>query len=137
MNVQEILTTKESRFNLLAGLIRLAKCDEFIADSELLFYQQAAISFELDENYVEKLNTYWSCKEAIPVCFETRTQKIFFFIQAIQLCWVDKEYAEKERAEVRKIADEMKLEAEVIEAIEKWVYEGIVWNRKAKELLDL
>ena len=137
MNVQEILTTKEARFNLLAGLIRLAKCDEIVADSEWLFYQHAANSFELEPMHIERLSAFWNSEEFINVKFETRKEKIFFFIQAIQLCWVDKEYADIEKIEIRKLADEMGLELQVIEAVEKWVYEGIVWNLKSKELMEL
>ena len=137
MNVQEILVTKEARFNLLAGLIRLAKCDENIDNTEVVFYQQAAISFGLEEKFAEKLNDYWNGNDVIKVDFETRREKIFFFIQAIQLCWVDKEYVDKEREEVRKIAEELNIEEKVIESIEEWVFEGIVWNRKSENLLNL
>ena len=137
MNIQEVLLTKEARFNLLAGLIRLARCDEFIEQSELAFFQQAAISLELEPTYLERIDVCWNTKEHIDIKFETRKEKIFFFIQAIQLCWIDKEYGEKERKEVRMIAKELDLEMEVILAIEQWVYDGIVWNRQSDKLLEL
>ena len=137
MNIQEVLVTKEARFNLLAGLIRLARCDEFIEQSEAVFFQQAAISLELEPTHLEQINICWTTKEHIDVNFETRKEKIFFFIQAIQLCWIDKEYGEKEQKEIHMIAKELDLEIEVIQAIEKWVYDGIVWNRQSKKLLEL
>ena len=62
---------------------------------------------------------------------------MFFFIQAIQLSWIDNDYCEAERNEIRKLADELEISAESVEKVEKWVEEGMEWNKKGDELLKL
>ena len=71
------------------------------------------------------------------IVFETTEEKMFFFIQAIQLSWIDNDYCEAERKEIRKLADELEISAESVKKEEKWVEEGMEWNKKGDELLKL
>ncbi len=137
MEVFDVLKTPKARLNFLKGLIRIAKVDQKIDDQELVFYQSAAKTFELEESELESLKICWEGNEKIDIEFETNREKMFFFVQAVQLCWIDNNYADTEREEIRKIAEEFRISKESVKAVEDWVYEGMVWNRKGDKLLDL
>lgn len=137
MDVNAVLKTDSGKMNFLKGLIRLSKCDGVVDDNELLFFQQAALAFGLEEDAKEELSSYWEMNTPTSVEFENTQQRNFFFIQAIQLCWIDGSYTEREKEEIRRLAGELDTPIETIEDIEKWVYEGIVWNEKGNMLLDL
>lgn len=137
MDINSILTTREAKINFLKGLIRIAKNDGITDERELVFYRQAALAIGLDEKDQEELDQAWEQEGKIEVSFEASKEKMFFFIQAVQLCWVDGEYVKAERDEIREIAKELCVNEEVIEEIEAWAYEGIVWNKKGEKLLEL
>lgn len=137
MNIEEILITRESKMNFLKGLIRLAKCDDILDERELVFYQQAARGLGLDEKDIEELNSCWKEEKKINIIFETNKQKMFFFVQAVQLCWIDDKYKDIEKQEMRFIAKELNVSFSALEEIENWAYEGIVWNKKGEKLLEL
>ena len=136
MQIKEILKTKSSRDNFLKGLIRIAKCDNNLDQNEMIFYQQAAVSLELEQKELERINGYWEDDE-LDIVFDTNKEKMFFFIQAIQLCCIDNHYDESEKQEIRKIAKEVSISLNAIEAVEAWVQEGIQWNHRGDGLLKL
>lgn len=137
MELGKILVTKDSKINFLRGLIRLAKCDSILDDRELGFYYQAAYSMGLDENDTKEINLWIETSDKLEVNFETIREKMFFFVQAVQLCWIDEEYKEIEKEEMRILANELGISIESLEKVEQWAYEGIIWNNKGNELLDL
>lgn len=137
MDVNAVLKTYSGKINFLKGLIRLSKCDGVVDDNELLFFQQAASAFGLGEDAKLELNSCWETNTPISVEFENIQQRNFFFIQAIQLCWIDGSYTDREKEEIRQLAGETDTPIKTIEDIEEWVHEGIVWNEKGNMLLDL
>lgn len=137
MDVNAILTTNGGKLNFLKGLIRLAKCDGVVDNNELLFFQQAASAVGLGEDAKLELNGCWETNAPISVEFDNTQQRNFFFIQAIQLCWIDGSYTDNEKKEIRQIAQETNTGLETIKKIENWVHEGILWNKKGDELLEL
>lgn len=64
-------------------------------------------------------------------------EKMFFLIQAVQLCWIDNKYVDSEQKEMRTIANELGISMGALEKVEKWVSEGIEWNTKGNKLLEL
>lgn len=137
MEVFDVLKTPEARLNFLKGLIRIAKVDQKIDDQELLFYQSAAKSFELGEKEINILKNCWEGNDRINVEFKSSKEKMFFFIQAVQLCWIDNNYMDIEKEEVRKMAEELHISQKAIRDVEDWVFEGVAWNRKGDQLLNL
>ena len=137
MRVEDVLTTTESKLNFLKGLIRIAKSDSVLAETELNFYKQAAYSMGLTEGDIEILNECWTSSEKISFQFETSEEKMFFIVQAVQLCWIDDDYVEAERIEMRRISNELNISLKSLEKIEAWVEEGMKWNKKGDELLKL
>lgn len=137
MDVNAILTTDGGKLSFLKGLIRLAKCDGVVDNNELLFFQQAASAVGLGEDAKLELNGCWKTNAPISVEFDNTQQRNFFFIQAIQLCWIDGSYTDNEKKEIRQIAQETNTGLETIKKIENWVHEGILWNKKGDELLEL
>lgn len=137
MDIMEILQTREARINFLKGLIRLAKADGVVDENEFVFYQQAAISLELGEEEISALDKVKSEEHKIAFNFETDREKMFFLIQAVQLCWVDNNYSEAEQKELRTICQEIAISEEALMAVEKWAREGIEWNKRGETLLAL
>lgn len=136
MDITKIFTTNDARVNFLKGIIRVAKCDT-LEEEEFSFYHQAAQSLGLEETDIEELNYCWKTNEKINITFETTREKMCFFVQAIQLCWVDNVYTEIERSVMRVLAEELNISLSALEAVETWAYEGIKWNRRGDDLLEL
>lgn len=137
MEIKELLHTKEARINFLKGLIRLAKADGVVDANEFVFYQQVAISLELGEEEISALDKIKSEEHKIALNFETDREKMFFLIQAVQLCWVDNNYSETEQKELRTICQEIAISEEALKAVEAWVQEGVEWNKRGETLLAL
>lgn len=137
MDIMEILQTREARINFLKGLIRLAKADGVVDENEFAFYQQAAISLQLGEEEILTLDKIKSEEQKIALNFETDREKMFFLIQAVQLCWMDNNYSEAEQKELRTICQEIAISEEALRAVEAWAQEGVEWNKRGETLLAL
>lgn len=138
LEIKNILKTEDARINFLKGLMRLAKCDGVKTDEEIQFYLQAAVALDLKASQIDLLSQTWSNdNEKIEIFFDTSKEKMFFFIQAIQLCWIDNKYEEVEQKEIQKIAEELGISMDAIEKVEDWVREGIAWNQRGDQLIDL
>lgn len=137
MDIKEILQTKGARVNFLKGLIRLANADGVVDENEFAFYRQAAIALELGEEEILALEKAKSEGREITLEFKTDREKMFFLIQAVQLCWVDNNYSEAERKELRNICWEIAISEESLKAVEVWAQEGVEWNKRGEMLLEL
>lgn len=137
MDINEILTTSEAKHAFIAGLIRLAKVDGTIDDTEFNFFQQAAYGIGLDSDGIQKLSALKDSATKIEINFKTNKEKLFFIIQAVQLCLIDGDYSDVEKTELRNICTEIGITHEALCEIEKWAYEGIAWNKRGEELLNL
>lgn len=137
MELYSILQTKDSRINFLKGLIRVAKSDSVIDEKEQSFYAQSAYAMGLGQEEILMLEKYKDTKDKIEVLFDSNKEKMFFLIQVIQLCWVDGEYTDAEKAEIRCLAEEMGISRTALKVVEDWAYEGIKWNKRGDELLLL
>lgn len=137
MDINEILTTAEAKYSFIAGLIRLAKVDGIIDDKEFTFFQQSAYCIGLDSNVVQKLSTLKDSDVKIEIIFKTNKEKLFFLIQAVQLCLIDGDYSNVEKKELRNICTEIGISHRSLCEIENWAYEGIAWNKRGEELLNL
>lgn len=137
MDIKEILVTKEARVNFLRGLIRLANVDGHVDESEFIFYRQAASVLGLGEQEILELEKLGGGEDTITFNFETDKEKMFFLIQAVQLCWVNDDYSELERKDMRKICHELNISMETLEEVEKWALEGYEWNKRGETLLEL
>lgn len=138
MDINKILSEKEDKINFLKGLIRLSKCDGINDDSEIVFYHHVANSLGLSIEDLVHINDAWEREySSIEIVFTNSTAKMFFFIEAIQLCWMDGEYQAVEKQEVRLMAQALNISEAAIQRVELWVEEGMAWNKRGEELLDL
>lgn len=137
MDIKENLQSKEARTSFLKGLLRLANADGIVDENEFVFYRQAAVALELDEEEILALEKAKSDEHRITLDFETDREKMFFLIQAVQLCWVDNNYSEAERKELRNICQEIAISEEALKKVEAWAQEGVEWNKRGEALLGL
>lgn len=137
MDVNAILSTNEAKVNFLLGLVRVANSDGIQDLKELQFYQQTAAVLGLTTEEIERINKSWNDPGSIEITFETGEQKMFFFVEAIQLCWIDGVYTDSERNEVNKLAEELGISSSAINSVEDWVLEGMEWNKRGDSLLSL
>lgn len=137
MDIKEILQTKSARINFLKGLMRLANADGIVDENEFAFYRQAAIALELDEDEILDLEKVKSEEHEITLDFDTDREKMFFLIQAVQLCWVDHNYSEAEQKELRSICQQIDISEEALRSVEAWAQEGVEWNKRGEALLEL
>lgn len=138
MRVENALVSVEGRKSFLKGLIRVAKTDGTFDANEWEYYQQAAQYMELSETDIQELNNCCTVdNEKITLNFTTSSEKMFFLVEAVQLCWVNDEYSDAEKREIHQIAKEVGISKEALKAVEDWVYEGMEWNKRGDELLNL
>lgn len=137
LNLFAILDTKESRFDFMKGLIRIAKADGIISQEELVFFDNLGNSMEIDENSMTELHSIISSNEICSVEFEKKEHKLVFLIEALQLCYIDDDYSENEKNEIVKIANELNISLDTIKEIEKWVVEGMEWSNRVNYLFTL
>lgn len=137
MNINEILKTEKSRKNFLKGLIALSKADGSVEESEKGFFAGAAASLQLSIESQQEVNLSWSEEVGPYLEFDNKREKLFFFIQAIQLCTIDNSYSDKEREFVYTLASNLDISREAIKKIEEWVSEGIQWQIKGESLLEM
>lgn len=137
MDIKAILKTEKTRVAFLKGLMRLANADGIVDDSEIRFFKQAAVALDLDERYMEEIGSVRGNESKVHLEFDTNEEKMFFLIQAVQLCWVDNDYSDEEKVEIRKICQEINISNDALEAVEKWAEEGMEWNRRGDDLLKL
>lgn len=137
MEINKILKTESAKRNFLIGLVYLAKADGVVDESEKVFFLNAGASLKLSKESIDEINSCWT-KDAMPeITFETKKEKLFFLIQAVQLCNVDNAYTVEEKEFVHKIASDLGVTKESVEKIEAWVKEGIEWQAKGDMLLEV
>ncbi len=136
IKVEEILISEDSKLNFLKALIRTAKSDHIIRESEKEYFLSAARVLGISNDGVESLADYWN-SDSIPVSFSNSRESILTIMQIIQLCWIDGEYVDAEKEEVRKLASELGITQGAVEKIEEWVYRGMEWTKEGDLLLDL
>lgn len=136
MDINRILAEKEDKVNFLKGLIRVANADGVQDNSEIVYYNYISTALGLNTEDLAEIDTVWNeDSRGIKLNFTSDEVKMFLFIEAIQLCWLDNSYADAERKEIRAIANELNVSEESIKAVEAWVEEGISWRERGINLL--
>ena len=138
--ILEGLSSENEKIAFVKGLIRLAKVDQRIALEEKNFLDEIVIKIGLDSKYIPEFREILESNDdlsTIKISFESKKKSILFLREAIQLCKVDGEYHEKEKAEIDKIAEEMGVSANAVKKIENWADCGIQWQKEGFELLNL
>ena len=137
MNINEILTTEQSKINFLKGLIFLSKIDGNTDENERLFFTNASLSLNLTQESLKELDKCWTIEKPIAPNFETNKEKIFFFIQAIQLCNIDSTYTIEEKNLIRSYANSLNFSLDFILKIEDWVERGLKWQKEGNDFLNM
>ena len=131
-----IFDTEESKFNFLKGLIYLAKADGNVDDQERNFFLNAAANLNINEKYINKLNSLFDTEEyAIELEFSNRVQGRLLLQEGIQLCYLDGKYDIEEQAIIAHMGELLQIDDDTIEKIENWVLEGIQWRERGYAML--
>ncbi len=120
----------------LRGLIRIAKADQTITQEEKNYYEAVARGFGLDKSNIEILEKELNGEEKDKLVFSNKSAALFFIQEAIQIAFVDGIYHESEKAEIRNVANDNCLDLVAVDEFEKWVAEGIAWQKKGEEILN-
>jgi len=138
IDLNQVFQTEELKVNFLKGLLNIAKADGIVADEELLFFKNAAISLAISEDQINELITIAvSMENVIDLNFENKQQAIMLLREGIQLCYIDSKYGEKEKRIINNIAKHLNVSINTLDKIEHWVTEGINWIDRGNDLLSL
>lgn len=132
MQLNEMITSKEEKAMLIYGLTRVMHADGSLSDSEFAFLEQ--ISLALD---CEKVDAEENKVAGKKMHFDDSRTCMFFLTQAVQLCYVDGKYDVAEKNELKLMCEEMGISESALLKVENWVEEGIAWNNRGMNLLDL
>lgn len=137
----ELYQNQEDRIMFMHGLIRLAKADGIVDETEIGFFKQASLNIGIEPDAVEKLYTELTTDnfelDYKEMSFDSKKKSLFFLREAIQLCYIDSEYSDEEQLEIRNIANELDISFDIVEKIEAWVLRGFEWQKEGELLLDL
>ena len=144
MELVQMYVTEEERVNFLKGMVRMARIDGVVEEEERAFFKNLLIALEISADNSAKLENALDAnmesaevKSFLSVSFTTKKQAIFFLEEAIQLCYIDGIYHDKEKAEIRLLTNELNISTDTLDKVEKWVQEGIAWRAKGESLLSL
>ncbi len=144
MELTQMYVTEEERVNFLKGMVRMTRIDGVVEEEERVFFKNLLVALTISEENSAKLENALDAdmasaevKDFLSVSFTTKKQAIFFLEEAIQLCYIDGVYHEKEQAEIRLLTKELNISSETLDKVEKWVQEGLAWQVKGEELLSL
>ena len=142
MELTEMYRTEEDRVNFLKGIIRLARVDGVVEDSERVFFGNLLVALAISPENAAMLTrildadlTAEETKDSLRISFAEKPQAIFFIEEAVQLCCIDGNYHEKERAEMHTLARELGVSLSLLEQIEEWVQEGMAWQARGEAFL--
>ena len=134
--MEQFLGAKEDKVNYLKGLIRMAKVDGKVLESEKEYYSSVINGMNLSDSEVDSLNDLWESTNEIDLSFTSKKEALFFIQSAIQISMVDEDYDVTDKKEIRKIADELNVESTAVSAIEAWVEEGLAWRKKGEDIIS-
>ena len=132
----DVFEQREDKISYLAGLIRLAKADGIVAPEEKTFFDNAASGLGLSDDDKNMLDKMWESEDTVKVSFTGMYQAAFFMQEAIQICEIDGEYSDVEKAEMRALGSEIGISEDKIVEIEDWVAEGIRWKKKGQAIVE-
>lgn len=143
-NILEILPEEKARLNFIKGLINLSKADEQknglmgINTEELKFLKNAMAALNLSEySQREMENFVYSKNNIVDISFESKKQSLFFLREGMQICYIEGNYSQAERAMMGKMAENLGVSIETLNEIEEWVQEGISLSMRGEALLSL
>lgn len=137
MDINKVLETNESRVNFMKGLIALAKIDGVVYKNEQGFFVGAMNSLSIGEKDIIKLSDELvSPNIDKEISFNNKKQSLFFLKEAIQLCYCDNNYSEKEKDLIKEFAEKLNVSEKTLKSIEDWALEGYKWSKKGEQLLE-
>lgn len=138
MDINKVLETKESRINFMKGLIALAKIDGIVDENEQEFFVGAMNSLNIGDEDINKLSDELVSHDIDKeISFNNKKQSLFFLKEAIQLCYCDNNYSEKEKDLIKEFAEKLEVSEKALSSIEEWALEGYMWCKKGEKLLEM
>lgn len=137
VELKSMYPSVEDRLNFMKGLVRISRADSKITVEEETFFLSAANGLELPGDRILELQVALKDSSVpLPVALSTKKQALFLFKEALQLCHIDGEFTDTERAEVERLGAELSIAPSEIDAIEAWVLEGMDWTKRGNQLLQ-
>ena len=136
MKYLEILKDELSKKTFVEGLIRLAKADGSICAEEQSYFMSASQGLGLTQESLEEVQGCLVSDAPIPVHFDTKREAVLLIREGIQLCFLDENYDENERSEIRSIAKDLGVSEETVVEIEAWAQEGMDWKYRGDRFLN-
>lgn len=130
------IENETDKISYLRGLIRIAKADQNVTQEEKDYYEAIARGFGIEQNSIEILKKEWDGNINDDVLFSDKSAALFFIQEAIQIAFIDGIYHESEKQEIRKIANSNAVNIAAVDEFEKWVAEGIAWQKKGEDILN-
>ena len=130
------IENETDKISYLRGLIRIAKADQNVTQEEKDYYEAIARGFGIEQNSIEILKKEWDGTINDDVLFSDKSAALFFIQEAIQIAFIDGIYHESEKQEIRKIANNNAVNIAAVDEFEKWVAEGIAWQKKGEDILN-
>ncbi len=136
--INQLLTTNDSKVNFLKGLIAVIKADGIIHQLEKDFFSEFSVNIGLSERELKTINDLFISNDIdINLSFDNQDQKMFFLKEALQLCYIDGKYHNKEKALIKKIGENLGISEVKIKEIEKWTFEGLNWYKNGLKIFNL
>ena len=127
-----VLNTEQVRVAFVKGLVKVIKIDGEIHPIEKEFittFVDEMLKVDLD---IEKLmNSEIPIEE---IQFQNEQQVMLFLKEALQLCYVDGLYHEKEKELMGDFAKNLGISNNIFKKLEKWTLDGINWYNDAIEI---
>ncbi len=130
------IENETDKISYLRGLIRIAKADQNVTQEEKDYYEAIARGLGIEQNSIEILKKEWDGTINDDVLFSDKSAALFFIQEAIQIAFIDGIYHESEKQEIRKIANNNAVNIAAVDEFEKWVAEGIAWQKKGEDILN-
>jgi tellurite resistance protein len=131
-----ILSSENSKYNFLKGLIYLAKADGQVDSDEKAFFIETGRQLNLAECKLVELDELFDAEEyAVELEFENKVQGNLLLQEGVQLCFLDGKYDVEEKAMIAYMGELLLIEEKKIIEIEEWVMEGVEWRERGYSIL--
>lgn len=126
----ELLIERE-RQGLIDLLSLLAGIDGEVSPPEVAFIAEMKHRLDLDD-YEPRAG---ASIEQVCAAFERKKSKRVALVELIKIAYADSNYDASERAGIRRIAQLMGEDEDVVQELESWVSDGIQWQARGEALL--
>lgn len=144
IDIFDILNSEKARICFIKGLINLSKAQEMsqgqtnISDEELGMLRNSMAALKIPEDVQINLEqSIYSKENIVDIEFDSKRQALFFLREGLQICYVEGNYYDAEKAMIKAISHRLGVSDDSLKQLEAWALEGIEWSRRGDKLLEL